>query len=359
MDLERELLTRLENDLRALPRVKVRRVRREHRVLDRPMGDLRVDLELLAEIHGRPARIVVEAKSVGYPRDIREVAWQLKRIQQSEEDDAAAYLVAAPAISPTSREMLQEQGLGYWDAGGSLHLEVPWAVYHVDRSALRMERRRAESPFRGRAAQVVHALLMEPRREWKVQELAERAEVSAFTAHKVLSYLEGQLWVEKEGAGPKSVRHLRDPGMLLDAWAKTHSLDRYGFHRFHRWTQSPDLQRERVAGTLEKLGIEYALTLTSGAELVAPYATGIERLTLLVPESADLGRVAQKAGLKAVEEGENVLFLTTREHWPLMFRQRVDGVWMASPVQLYLDLWAWPMRGKEQAQHLRSELLRF
>ncbi len=48
-----------------------------------------------------------------------------------------------------------------------------------------------------------------------------------------------------------------------------------------------------------------------------------------------------------------------RERSPLLFRQRVHDAWVASDVQLYRDLWAWPRRGREQAAHLRAERLTF
>jgi hypothetical protein len=51
--------------------------------------------------------------------------------------------------------------------------------------------------------------------------------------------------------------------------------------------------------------------------------------------------------------------LTTRKRSPLMFQRRIDGVQVVSDIQLYLDLFAWPQRGKEQAQHLRAQRLQF
>src|SRR5207248_1334608 len=102
---------------------------------------------------------------------------------------------------------------------------------------------------------------------------------------------------------------------------------------------------------------DYALTLDSGAQRVAPFGTNPDRLWLLVPEVADIERIARDAGLRRVEAGESVTFLATRDRSPLLFRQRFDADWVASDVQLYLDLWAWPRRGKEQAHHLRVERL--
>ena len=110
---------------------------------------------------------------------------------------------------------------------------------------------------------------------------------------------------------------------------------------------------------LEEQAIDYALTLTSGAELVAPFATATDRLSVVVPLGTDLAALAQTTRLKSVEDGANIAFLLPRSRTPLMLRQRLDDAWVASDVQLYLDLFSLPARGKEQAKHLRAARLKF
>jgi len=155
----------------------------------------------------------------------------------------------------------------------------------------------------------------------------------------------------------RAVRVLREPGALLDAWASAHSLADYEARRFHRWVRDPAELLQAVTDALADAGVEHALTLSSGARLVAPYGTDAERAWVLVPRnpSARLDEIARAGGLQPVEEGEVVTFLVTRERSPFLFRRQVRGLWVASDVQLYLDLSAWPQRGKEQAQHLRAE----
>ena len=128
---------------------------------------------------------------------------------------------------------------------------------------------------------------------------------------------------------------------------------------FHRWARESVEPLRAVAGALADLGVEHALTLGSGARLVAPYGTDAERAWVLVPAGAAgrLEGMARASDLLPVEEGEAVTFLITRERSPLLFRRQVQGFWVASDVQLYLDLWAWPQRGKDQARHLRAERL--
>ncbi|MBF6613854.1 MAG: hypothetical protein IVW55_12070 [Chloroflexi bacterium] len=349
-------LTFLE-DLRAaldnLPGVEIRSVEPE------PLGANKspVDVGLLADIKGRPALILIEVKALVYPRDARAAAWQAKMVSYADDSTPTkptVHMIAAPAISRSSRELLRDEGLAYWDQSGSLYLEVPWAFYFVDRSKQGKSERPIRNIYRGSTAQVLHAMLIEPDRRWHVQELAEIAGVSPSTVHEVFTFLENQLWAEKVGSGPSTVRTLTKPGALLDAWAGEHSLKQYKTRRFYRWVQSRGKLKSDTLKLLHDDGMDYALTLASGAEYVAPYTTSIDNLHILVPETADITTLAERGGLKPVESGENITFLVSSERSPLMFRQHLEDTDIADNIQLYLDLWAWPRRGKEQAEHLRS-----
>lgn len=317
----------------------------------------RVDIGLRADIKGKPVLILVEVKAPVYPRDARAVAWQAKMVSYAGEitpTTPIVRMVAALAISRSSRELLRDEGLAYWDQSGSLYLEVPWALYFVDQLKQGKIERSIRKIYRGSTAQVLQAMLLEPDRKWHVQELAEIADVSPSTVHEVFTFLETQLWAEKAGSGPATVRTLTRPGALLDAWAGEHSLKEYKTHRFYRWAQSRGKLKSDILNLLHDGQIEYALTLASGAEYVAPYATSVDNLHILVAKPTDIAKLADRGDLKPVESGENITFLVSGDRAPLMFRQNVEDIEVASNIQLYLDLWAWPRRGKEQAEHLRS-----
>ncbi|MGH2588478.1 MAG: hypothetical protein ACRDJE_26450 [Dehalococcoidia bacterium] len=317
------------------------------------------DLAIAADVKGRPVRFLVEIKASGYPRDVQRAIWQFAPLRQVEQLVMDVPIVAAPAISQTSRELLRRHSIGYWDTGGSLYVDLPWALYWLDRPVPAGAPRLLRSVYHGSTASVLHALLLEPHKAWHITELAERVGVSASTTHQVCMFLEQQLWMEREGKGPRAVRLLREPGALLDAWAAEHSLAEYAPHRFYRWSRDPSALIQTVCEALTAHGVDYALTLDSGAQQLAPFGTNAERVWLLVPASAPIEQIARAVDLRAVEEGESVTFLVTREPSPLLFRQRVGELCVASDVQLYLDLWTWPRRGKEQARHLRAERLRY
>jgi hypothetical protein len=155
------------------------------------------------------------------------------------------------------------------------------------------------------------------------------------------------------------VRFLREPAALLNAWREEHSLKRYQVRSFFGWAQSPALLRRNVVKALEEAGTEYALTLSSGAELVAPFVTGIEKVSVLVPNNSTWDVVIRNGKFEPTDEGSNINFFVSKTRSPFLERRQLQDIWVASDIQLYLDLWASPARGKEQAEHLRKERLAF
>jgi hypothetical protein len=62
---------------------------------------------------------------------------------------------------------------------------------------------------------------------------------------------------------------------------------------------------------------------------------------------------------RAVIEGANLLVIETRSQSEFLFKERVGSVWLANPVQVYLDLLRASGRSQEMAEHLRRERIGF
>lgn len=343
------LITRVAQTLESVPGVQI--VSRE----EGGQAAREANAHLVVSVQGRQADLLVAIKKAGYPRDAREAIWRLNPVQRKD----VFPLFVAPSISQGAREWLREQGIGYADASGSLCLRLPWAYLFVERPQIEAEERKAKTVFRGSRAQVLHVMLTQSEQTWHIQDLALCAEVAPSTVHQVFRALEEADFVERTGRGPEVVRLLREPGKLLDAWAQEYSLKEYQVQGYYAWSQSLPRLRTSVGAVLEEMEIPYALTLSSGAELSAPFATRVETLALLLPQEAPIANIAERAKLKPVEEGANVLLFLTSGKAPLMNRRKVEDVWVASDIQLYLDLCASPARGKEQAMHLRRERLAY
>lgn len=353
MKSEHRLLKELNETLSVLPQVKLLKFDAQLAEGSDSGVDAKAEIETKNK---KKIEILVQCKASGYPRDLERVVKQLKEYKQKSAE--AVTVIISRVISPGARKMLQDEGIGYFDAGGSLYLPFSDGIYFIDRPAPAPERR-LQNIYEGKSAQVLHILLSDPKRKWHVTELAEEAKVSPYTVHHVFTNLEKQSIVERRGKGPESVRTLENAGDLLDAWEENYSYKHYKFLNFYKWSQSTDSLRDEIAKTLESHKIDYALTLMSGAQMIAPFITGSERLHFIVEESMELDDVIKTAGLEPVEDGAVVTFMTTKSRAPLLNRRKIGDLYVAGDVQLYLDLSKWKARGREQAENLRHERLKF
>ena len=65
--------------------------------------------------------------------------------------------------------------------------------------------------------------------------------------------------------------------------------------------------------------------------------------------------ILSELGAKRVSEGTNLHVIETTSLGAFLFKERVGDGWLASPIQVYLDLLHGNGRSKEMAEHLRQE----
>ena len=173
----RDLTDSLVKALNELPHFQVLETELEARA-----GEREIDLFLDVLCRDQIYRVAVEIQTGAvHPKTAHKIVRNLRGL------DGLKMLVA-PSLSEASRVLLREQGFGFWDASNSLYLELPNALYSIEHPPLPQpkEHREPRHVFKGSTAQVVHTLLLDPSREWKVTKLAEEACVSAFTSQKTL-----------------------------------------------------------------------------------------------------------------------------------------------------------------------------
>jgi hypothetical protein len=122
--------------------------------------------------------LVCEVKQSGQPRFAREAINQL-RAYLSRSKAAAIPIFIAPFLTASTREFCQAQGVGYLDFEGNAH--IAFGPVYIERSTAsrpEVEKREFRSLFKPRSAQVLRVLLRDPKRVWKLSELAEQSGVS-------------------------------------------------------------------------------------------------------------------------------------------------------------------------------------
>jgi hypothetical protein len=333
------------------------------RVVAEPKGSQGPDRPdfVLEIIHGgEPYRLVVEAKSALFPRDAREAIWQLRNYLAHDNvgSHPAVPILMAETISPGARELLRNERVGYFDSSGSLFIAAKGLYLFVEKPPSNKQFRSLNNLFASRRAQVLHAVWVS-RPDWfGVHAIAERAGVSPSTASETLIAIERREWVEARGAGPSKERRLIKPRELLDAWSRYQgSIEpKTVRHYYVRQATPPDLQR-RLDHACEIEGVPYELTGISAGQIHAPYLSNASQVFCRVPAGKGMQSVLEAIQARPVKEGWNLGFHELKSDEELRFRQRIDDLWVADPLQTYLDLLQSGGRAKELAQHLRAEKL--
>jgi len=353
---ERQMIERFLDSLRELPDVRAELAPMEPSGSASDRGfDIRVDLH----VAGKPVTLLIEAKKAVYPRDVRQVLWQLKEYIHGgpKGRGAAQSLLIAESISPGAKELLRAERVGYYDSGGSLYLPAPGAYLYIEKPPSKTMAKSVRALFSGRRAQVVHALLVRPRDWFGVKDIAARARVSPATASQVLTELDRFDWLMSRGQGPSKERHLREPAALLDAWAKQLSFMRApNLRRYYVPSVKTEALLERLASAFDAHQAGYAISHEAAAQRYAPFLSGISQVRIRLLPGPGADAAIGELGARVVNEGANLSVIEAKE---LLFRENVGGVWLASPVQVYLDLLRGEGRAKEMAEHLRKERIGF
>jgi hypothetical protein len=357
---ERQLIERFLEALRDLPEV---RADLGHGTSAGANGEHGHDAQIDLQVAGKSFTLLIDAKKAVYPRDVRQVLWQFREASHNRpkgQGKEPLSLLVAESISPGAKELLRKERVGYYDSGGSLYLPAPGAYLYLDKPPPKTLAKSVRSLFSGRRAQVLQALLVQNNNWFGVKTLAAQAMVSPATASQVLTELERFEWLASRGQGPSKERHLREPAALLDAWVKQlASLRPLNLRRYYVPGVKADGLLERMGQVFDTHRVDYAISHEAAAQRYAPFLSNVSqvRTRLLMASNADAA--IAELGARAVTEGANLAIIEAKSPGELLFREQVGGIWLASPVQVYLDLLRGEGRSKEMAEHLRKERIGF
>lgn len=338
----------------------------------KPIFDTRVRLT----VAGRRCELLCEIKNSVFPRDVRELLWQLgEELEEmffgeeeipgqpkaDQDTTPQLHVLVAASISSGAKDMLHEARVGYFDSGGSLYLPAPGAYLFVERPPPKPLAKSMRTLFAGKRAQVLHALLIRPQHWFGVTELARDAKASAATTSQVLMEVERFDWLALQGQGPGKERQLREPAALLDAWAK-HIVNEPAPELLRYYVPGGRVEAlmGRLAQACDSHQVGYAISHEAAAQRYAPFLSNVSQ----VRARMDLGAPAAEAalrdlGARPVQEGANLALIDAQPPGDLLFREQVDGQWLASPIHIYLDLLRGEARAKEMAEHFRQERIGF
>lgn len=312
-------------------------------------------IEALIEVEGgdgRSATLIVEVKRAVDGRTVGPLRQQLATILEDFPEGQG--LVMARYLSPPVREKLTEAGLSYVDATGNIRVEIESpGLFLSDRGADRDPWRgpgRPRGTLKGEPAARVVRAVTDIARPWTMRQLVNTSGASTGATYRVVGYLEREGLAARDEAGMVTVP---DWVQILRRWSGD-----YGFLRTNRITQwiaprgLPDLTK-RIRTATDS--VRYAVTGSQAAAEWASYAPA--RAAMIYVE--DARRASEVWGLRPTDASANVVLAEPK--FDVVFERTItneEGVVIAAPTQVAVDLMTGPGRNPSEAEELISWMQR-
>lgn len=360
-EIEYRLADALRQQLERIPSLEIRSIEQEWQQRTSPnMPAQRADILARVKMADRAVTLICEVKEPGYPKQVRSAINQLyayiAQYERLAKADVVVPLVAATWLSPESRAICAEAGMGWLDLAGNCRIAF---------DSVFIERETAEKPkpaarnfravFSPKAGRVLRTLLRDPTQAWKVADLAAASDVSLGHASNVRSALLDREWATVDDEGVRLIA----PDALLDAWRDSHEPVR-GKRSFWYSTLHGRQLEASLRDALSRPDTEGHAMLggLSAAQWLAPYLRG--NMTTLYADAMALPELIEALKLKPSKSGANIELIEPDD--PAILRERVEipgAPPVSSPILTYLDLSHLDDRGREAAEHLREKLLKW
>lgn len=309
--------------------------------------------DMLAELtfDGKSTIVLIEFRTNGRPGTASQVVNQLKKHAEAMH---AIPLFIAPHIGPQARQILRENHVLFADLSGNKWIEFAGLYLDAEGHANKFpEKRKDRDLFADKASLIFRAMFDQPKKTWRVHELAEAIDVTPGFVSKITNAMKQRGYVAKTEAGLRLI----NARSALDDWVYTYSYRKNQENKYFCMASSA----KEVIGRLKEVNqldnVDYALALQAGAYLVASHAE-FDVVHFYVKDQVAHKKLVNLLNLKGVDKGQNVIILDPYYRQSAFYgKRKIDDLWVVSDLQLYIDLYNYPLRGLEQAEYLYRKRL--
>lgn len=270
-------------------------------------------------------------------------------------DEAWFPLLVCPFLSPRKRRECREAGVLYIDLSGNVYIECNGLYIEREGFANRFqEKRQGRNPFSDKASLIPRVMIKDRWKWWGVRELANCVSLDPGFVSRMIREMEKRGYLKRQD---KKVR-LQEPKSLLDDWVGEYDFRKNEERKYFYLAKGPSEILEKLRRIRIPRDANYSMGLQAGANLIAPHSAYNE-VHVYLKDYAHLDYFVQAMDLEKAEQGANLVFLNPYyKHSVFYDRQKVQDLWVVSDLQLYLDLYHYPLRGREQAEHLYEKRLK-
>ena len=213
---------------------------------------------------------------------------------------------------------------------------------------------RMKNIFADKASLVPRKMLKDPERRWVVRDFTGPKGTSLGMSQEVLEAMAKKGYVERIKKGRDSYTILTNKDQLISDWLKEYHFNLNTIDTYYSSDKNILKKFKRVLKENQ-----YALTLHAGANLITSFVK-TEDIFIYINSKEwekDVLDIRQKLDLKELVRGGNIHLIHPFYKNSVFFNtQKIKGYTVVSNLQLYLDLYNFQPRGREQAEYLRNLL---
>lgn len=301
---------------------------------------------------GEELFLAFEVKPYGQPRFAIQAAALLKTIPEFQ-GKAVYGVFAGPYINSKTMEICRSYGIGSMDLAGNCFMQFDGIYIEIQgKNNPYPDKRKLKSVFGAKSTRVIRVLLENPGKEWYVKNLVEITGLSSGQVSNVKRRLLDYDLAEEVAGKTRAAFKLKDPAALLAEWTKVYSYKKNQRADYYSFDETETIE-ELLAEYCRSRDIKYAFTITSGANLVAPFLR-YKRVFAYIDGSFDT--VTNDLGWSKVGSGANISLIEPYDEGVMSNLQDINDKKVVSNIQLYLDLQSYEQRGAEAADVIKKQL---
>jgi len=264
-------------------------------------------------------------------------------------------VIIAEYLSPDRREQCRDEEIFFLDLSGNVFIKHKGLyIERIGFPNIYPEKRKGRGVFSDKASIILREAFKDIKKPWGVREFARSIGLNAGFVSRVAKELEDRKYIFRKNLKFR----LRDPENILKDWVYEYDYKKNKEVKYFCLSKGPG----EIINKLKKISIpdkiEYAFGFHSGANLISPYSVYNE-VHIYIKDKESIKWFEKKLELKEVKEGANVIFLLPfYKNSAFYDMQKVDSLNVVSDIQLYLDLYKYPIRGIEQAEHIYENRLK-
>jgi len=310
--------------------------------------------------------IFPEIKTIVTPKILQQIVPWLVKLKKSADD--YIYPLVCPYLSPESQEYCLRKRVDFIDLSGNISLVIPGKLFlqRLGRPNRFPGQKLFQNPFSKVSSRIIRVLLEFPKKGWTIKELREAIDkesksqgsaldfgVSQSTISKTILSLAEELLVRRDD----KVIVVPDPRRLLFRWAEKYR-EQYRRENRNGWTRGNPFSLDLGPSVFKMKEmcpeLPFVLTGSSAANLIAPFVS-IDRIDVLLPSKQGTEKLSDLDEVEII--GPEFFFLVPADAGAFMFRREVDGIPVASDIQIYLDSYSRGGRDAKQAEYLLGKVI--